>query len=111
MTTPHRPITPKDVVDYRAPRDAQISPDGQFVAFSLEHASKPRPMSQLPSQIWLAEVASAHSRRLTFSAGVDCSPRWSPDSRRLAFLSDRARSDQFQLHVLELSGGEARPVT
>jgi|GEM_PF-3770735 len=36
---PH-PMTPQDVLDHRAARDAQISPDGRFVAFALRSASK-----------------------------------------------------------------------
>jgi dipeptidyl aminopeptidase/acylaminoacyl peptidase len=40
----------------------------------------------------------------------DSSPRWSPDGRQLAFISDRAGGAS-QAYVLEREGGEARQVT
>jgi dipeptidyl aminopeptidase/acylaminoacyl peptidase len=104
------PLTPQDVVDYRAPRDAQISPDGRFVAFTLRSASK-TDTPELPGEIWLADVAKGQSRRLTFGGATDQCPRWSPDGKQLAFLSDRVQPGQRQAYILDMTGGEARPLT
>lgn len=109
MTQPH-PITPQDVVDYRMPRDAQISPDGRSVAFILQYASKSS-TPERPAEIWLADVTSGQSRRLTYGPATDHSPRWSPDGQQLVFLSDRLKPGQRQLYVMNMAGGEARPVT
>lgn len=47
-----------------------------------------------------------------FTSGTgDSSPRYSPDGRRLAFLSKRADDDAAQLYVMRTDGGEARRLT
>lgn len=48
--------------------------------------------------------------RLTASPANDNAPSWSPDSRRIAFVSGRA-GDKAQLFVIDAEGGEARQVT
>ncbi len=109
MSDPHT-ISPQDVVDHFAPRDANLSPDGRCVAFCVRRACKDG-TPELPGVIWLADVATGKSRQFTFGRATDLAPRWSPDSTRLAFLSDRAQPGQRQLYVIDVSGGEARVLT
>ena len=54
---------------------------------------------------------SGRPRRLTHGAWSDTAPRFSPDGRSLAFLSDREKAGVSQLLVLPLDGGDARPLT
>jgi len=74
--------------------------------------------------VWLVPAdGSADPRQVTIGARHDTRPRFSPDGRRLAFLSDRRpiveeepdapkdREDATQVHVLPLDGGEARRLT
>jgi acylaminoacyl-peptidase len=79
------------------------------------------------TSIWSVPVdGSAPARRLTMGPRVDRHPRFSPDGRTLAFLSDRRlkveeeptrptepeeRHDAVQVHLLPLDGGEARRLT
>ncbi len=109
MTDPHV-ITPQDVVNHFAPRDANLSPDGRYVAFTVHRACKDG-TPELPGVIWLADVEAGQSRQFTFGPATDQSPRWSPDARRLAFLSDRVKPGQRQVYVIDLDGGEARRLT
>lgn len=109
MTPPHS-ITPLDVVNHFMPRDATISPDGRFVAYWVRQASKTG-TAELPGQIWIADAASGTSRQFTTSPATDQWPRWSPDSRQLVFLSDRAAYNQRQLYTMAVDGGEARQLT
>jgi dipeptidyl aminopeptidase/acylaminoacyl peptidase len=48
-------------------------------------------------------------RQITGGAGSDNRPRWSPDSREIAFISTRGGVPQIWL--LPLEGGEAHPLT
>ena len=57
----------------------------------------------------MLDVASGSVRQLTFSAKSDSSPRWAPDGRSIAFLSDR--DGTAQLYLLPMSGGEAERIT
>ena len=60
------------------------------------------------SCIWRFPADGSAPRQLTRGPGLDQSPRWSPQGDRLAFLSNRAGSQQ--LFVMPLDGGEARQV-
>jgi Tol biopolymer transport system component len=59
-----------------------LSPDDKSVAVCRQESSSNR-------DIWLLEVATGTSRRLTFDPHDDCGPVWSPDGQRIAFFSDR----------------------
>ncbi|MEW6733861.1 MAG: S9 family peptidase [Acidobacteriota bacterium] len=88
--------------------DAQLSPDGRFIVFVVAQANLEK--NQLVSNLWLLERESGRTRQLSFAvAGRNIRPRWSPNGREIAFLSDRAEG--MQLWILSLEGGEARQIT
>jgi dipeptidyl aminopeptidase/acylaminoacyl peptidase len=73
-----------------------ISPDGGTIVFSRGYVDIMRDQSR--SNLWVINVAGDRLRQLTDGAWSDSSPVWSPDGRKLAFLSDR--SGTTQLHVM-----------
>ena len=120
-TNPDQPMVADDLYALRFVGDPRVSPDGARVAFVITVADKER--NDYRSRIWLAPIdGSAPPRPLTAGAGKDTGPRWSPDGRRIAFLSDRelptlplgverGTKTKAQVWVLDLDGGEARQVT
>ena len=61
----------------------RLSPDGRLIAFSrLDPASG-------AADLWLEDVASHITTRLTSHPGYDWIPIWSPDGDRVAFASNR----------------------
>ncbi len=104
----HAPITPEDFHDLRQVGDAQISPDGERVAYVMTEPDRVK--NSYRNSIWIVAAGVGEPSRLTQGCvRGDTSPRWSPDGARLAFLSDRGGKNQ--IHVIELAGGEARAVT
>jgi dipeptidyl aminopeptidase/acylaminoacyl peptidase len=99
-------LTPEQVLNVRQISDLRFSPDGAFVAFTL---TEPPKGTERNRHVWLFEVASRKLRPLTFSAKSESSPRWSPDGRQLAFLSDR--DGLTQIYVLRMDGGDAARLT
>jgi dipeptidyl aminopeptidase/acylaminoacyl peptidase len=103
--------------------DAQISPDGRAVAFVRTDTDLAS--DDYRSTIWLVPADGGETVQLTRGPRKDTAPRWSPDGRFIAFLSDREVERQGaragaavwgtgaspQLYVLALSGGEARRLT
>ena len=82
-------VTPADLVDIRKVMDPQISPDGKQIAYVLEFPEKSG--AQKNAHVWLVSTGKRETARpFVMSARSDTSPRWSPDGRVLAFLSDRA---------------------
>jgi dipeptidyl aminopeptidase/acylaminoacyl peptidase len=62
-----------------------------------------------PTRICSTDLASGDTRVLTFGPNVDRLPKFSPDGRQVAFLSDRHQAGDFQLYLLDPTSGAARP--
>ncbi|MGH7922383.1 MAG: prolyl oligopeptidase family serine peptidase [Candidatus Dormibacteraceae bacterium] len=86
---------------------ADLSPDGKLAVY-VQFTTDPE-ADRDHCALWLVDVATRETRRLTAGSGKDTSPAFSPDGRQVAFLSDR--SGRNQVHVISLDGGEARQVT
>src|SRR6266508_5746560 len=92
------PMTAEDLYAFRFLADAQLSPDGERVAFAVRTVAPER--DGYRSAIWLVPFdRSREAVRFTSGAGQDTQPRWSPDGRTLAFLSDRKSTRLNSSHV------------
>src|SRR5215213_707102 len=110
MATAARPITPEDMADFTRLEDVQISPDGALVAFVAGEQFK-TDSAWAKRQIWVVPIDGGAARPFTGGPRTDHTPRWSPDGRTLAFLSDRLEDGQQQIYLLDRNGGEARRLT
>ena len=102
-----RPITAQDLWAVQRVGAPALSPDGRTAVVAVTEWSVPRARST--SSLWLVDVASAATRRLT-QGGSDAAPVWSPDGKRVAFLSKRGDEEATALYVIAADGGEARRV-
>ncbi len=99
-------LTPEASLNLRTIADLQFSPDGGRLAFVVTEPSKGE---NLARHIWLWEKKTDSTRQITFSAKSESWPRWSPDGKQLAFLSNR---DAFQqIYAMRMDGGEAAVLT
>ncbi len=105
-----RPIALDDMARLRAVSDPQISPDGAWVAYAVSVWDTKA--DSRDSDLWMTSWDGSQTVRLTTSKDSESNPRWSPDGRFLAFLSDRGdENDEDQLWVMRRVGGEAEKVT
>jgi dipeptidyl aminopeptidase/acylaminoacyl peptidase len=120
-----RPPTPQDLARLRIATEPRLSPDGRLAAFTVKSVAPGR--DGYRTAIWLVPTdGSRPARQVTLGTKSDHHPRFSPDGRTLAFLSDRRltveeepklskdgkdREDGTQVHLLPLDGGEARRLT
>jgi dipeptidyl aminopeptidase/acylaminoacyl peptidase len=115
---------PADLYRLRIATEPRLSPDGRFAVVAIT-TSAPR-HDGYRTALWLVPTNGDQPRQLTLGLRTDHHPRFSPDGRTLAFLSDRRpfveeeperpgdrdeREDASQVHVLPLDGGEARRLT
>src|SRR5580704_19580349 len=87
--------------------NARISPDGQYVAYTVTQANWEE--NEFAQQVWIAVAASGDRYQLTSGKKSSQSPKRSPDSTRLAFLSER--DGKRQIYVIHPRGGEAQQLT
>ena len=102
-----RGVRPKDLYLLRTVVDPQISPDGKRVAYVVTWPD--RDADETRMSVYIAALDGRVTARRFTQGNKDHSPRWSPDGRYLAFVSDRGEKNQ--LFIAPLDGGEARQVT
>jgi len=119
---------PDDLFALRVPTEVTLSPDGRQAAFVVKSVAPGR--DGYRHAIWTVPAdGSAPPRQVTLGRRNDVVPRWSPDGRTLAFLSDRAgvlqaagagdeagpkeapKEGATQVWLLPFDGGEARQLT
>src|SRR5712672_281409 len=101
-----RTFAPKSLLNPRHLSSLEFSPDGSRVALVV---AEPAKGDQRSSHIWLFDTSSASFRQLTYSEKSESSPKWSPDGKLLAFLSNRDTNQQ--IYLLSMNGGESAPLT
>ena len=85
----------------------EISPDGKLIVFTRSWVDKVK--DERASNIWIVDVDGVRIRELTTGNWRDNQPVWSPDGKRIAFLSDRDGTNQ--LHVMWVDTREVAQLT
>ncbi|MFN7131443.1 MAG: Tol-Pal system beta propeller repeat protein TolB [Myxococcales bacterium] len=79
-----------------------FSPDGKRVAFSMSEDDG-------NSHLWIADASGQNARRLTDGYGINSSPSFSPDSKTIAYVSNRVGTPQ--IHMIPADGGSPTRLT
>ncbi len=104
LAQPPRGLQIADLSGLKEVSDAQISPDGKMIAFTVGETTPDRARSI--SHVWLVATQGGEVRRLTKDEANESTPRWSPDGKLIAFYSER--DNRNGLWIASLSG--AAPV-
>jgi len=106
--TEPRPVMVDDLFQVREVSDPQLSPDAQFVAYTVKTLLLKEDKSE--ERIWSVPAAGGDAVPMTAESVSSSHPRWSPDGKYLAFLSAR-NEGKVQVWLLNRSGGEAQRLT
>src|SRR5512134_547447 len=85
LEAPARAFTGRDLFGLQVATDPQIRPDGAVVAYT--RVSHDVMTDRARRSIWLVDVATGEQTPLIAGSGSHSTPRWSPDGKRLAYVS------------------------
>jgi dipeptidyl aminopeptidase/acylaminoacyl peptidase len=103
-----RPMTITDLLTAVRVSDPQLSPDGKLVAY-VRTTTDPATLKR-NADIWVVPADGTGAPKLLVGGDkAENTPRWSPDGKRLAFISTRDGASQ--IYVAEADGSHVRQVT
>jgi dipeptidyl aminopeptidase/acylaminoacyl peptidase len=93
----------EDMLKIRRVGDPQVSPDGKRVVFTIGDVNVDA--NRTVTQIYIMSSAGGDMKQLTNSAASSSSPRWSPDGKKIAYVTGD------QVWVMEPDGDNKEQVT
>ena len=106
--TEKRSLRPGDIYRMQTTGDAQISPDGRWVAYTLTTVDSAK--DKRNTDIWMMSWDGTETLQLTNSPDGESSPKWSPDGKYISFIASRSGGNS-QVYLLNRLGGEAIKLT
>lgn len=102
-----RTLRPGDIYRMQTLSDANISPDGKWVAYTLSSVDSAK--DKRNSDVWMISWDGKENVQLTNSPEGESSPRFSPDGKYISFVA--SRSGKSQVYLLDRRGGEGIKLT
>jgi dipeptidyl aminopeptidase/acylaminoacyl peptidase len=100
-------MTFDDLMAMQRVSEPQISPDGRAVAYTV--GTPDMESNRVARNIWVISTAPGSQPRQLTQGGHDTRPQWSPDGKKIAFLSSREGASQ--IYVMAAQGGNAKKFT
>ena len=104
-----RAITIDDLLALDSVGSPQVSPDGEWVAYTVRSLDMEEDESR--TRIWMVPMSGGEPIPMTGKDYSASDPRWSPDNRYLSFKASKGEDAKAQVWSLNRLGGEAVQVT
>ena len=101
--------TPNESMKIKSISQTDISNDGKYAAYVVREAIMEEKKSEYLNQIWVTNLVNKENYQYTYNLKSSMSPKFSPDGKKIAFLS--SRSGKNQVWIMNTHGGEARKLT
>lgn len=103
-----RPVALEDLFKIVRLGGPEISPDGQWVAYTVTSTDLAKDKSE--TRVWMIPLNGGEPLPMTGKGHSASSPLWSPDGKYLSFLAARD-NEKTQVWALDRRGGEAQQIT
>jgi dipeptidyl aminopeptidase/acylaminoacyl peptidase len=107
--TGRKPLSIDDLLKLKTVGDPQISPDGQWIAFTVTEADLEK--DETETRIWMIAESGGEMIPMTAKGYSASQPRWSPDNKYLSFLAKKKPDEKTQVWALDRRGGDAQELT
>ena len=101
--------TPEAMVNLPVAGSPELSPDGSMIAYTVRETNMDGDESSFTTHVWVASADGSMNRQFTRGEQSATNPQFSPDGRKLSFIS--TRDSVRQIYVMYLDGGEAKKIT
>jgi dipeptidyl aminopeptidase/acylaminoacyl peptidase len=98
-----QPLTVAEMLKLRRVADPNLSPDGRWVAYQITVPDVAANRNR--TQLYLVSVDGGEPKQLTSGASNATTPRWSPDGKRLAYVTGG------QIHAFDAATWQSKQVT
>lgn len=112
LVAQERPFDVETLLKIQRIGEPALSPDGKLVAFTVQTPDLEK--NSRPRQIYVVPIEGGTPRQLTRDGANNQRPRWTPDSKQIYFVSDRAGagpSGSSQIWTMEANGSNPREIT
>ncbi|MEJ7739280.1 MAG: S9 family peptidase [Chitinophagaceae bacterium] len=101
--------SPEQIINRKSITAVRVAPNGQKVLYTIREAVMTDDRSEYVNQIFVSDASGNNTIQLTKGDGNNTNPKWSPDGRLIAFISNRGGKNN--LYVLPIDGGESERLT
>lgn len=91
-----------------------LSPDGKWLAYTPQNRdfrTWKRYRGGMASDIWLLNLETFESIRMTDFDGTDTQPMWSPDGKSVYYLSDQGPEHRLNIWKYDIASGQRTQIT
>jgi dipeptidyl aminopeptidase/acylaminoacyl peptidase len=101
--------SPTQTIKHKVISTVRVSPDGGKVVYAVKGLKTIEGKSEFINHLFISDIDNTNTIQLTQGEKNNINPKWSPDGKKIAFVSNR--NGKNNLYYLNLAGGEAERLT
>ena len=101
--------SPTQTIKHKVISTVRVSPDGGKVVYAVKELKTIEGKSEFINHLFISDINNTNTIQLTQGEKNNINPKWSPDGKKIAFVSNRDGKNN--LYFLKLGAGEAERLT